>query len=237
MVRVSAAEYDTLSGLSVDENGQLTGSLGGITIALTQLPGPRQLPRGPAVHHRALDGVAVGGRHRVGHRAPNLQRWYGHSRIQHLPRPRLGGPPGGHLPDGREHDDRDGRHSGDWPAGHLGHPQRRNQHAAVPELREQAGGWGGPGRVLQQLAVRPVGCSSAQPRVTPVPRASRIAVAGSPGRGGTSREWGRPGASECRRGPGSPRVRPTTRDRLPAGVVARRPAEADVGMSCRHGRM
>ena len=35
MVRVSAAEYDTLSGLSVDENGQLTGSLGGITIALT----------------------------------------------------------------------------------------------------------------------------------------------------------------------------------------------------------
>ena len=35
MVRVSAAEYDTLSGLSVDANGQLTGSLGGITIALT----------------------------------------------------------------------------------------------------------------------------------------------------------------------------------------------------------
>lgn len=35
MVRVNAGVYDTLSGLSVDENGQLTGSLGGITIALT----------------------------------------------------------------------------------------------------------------------------------------------------------------------------------------------------------
>ena len=35
MVRVNAAVYDTLAGLSVDENGQLTGSLGGITIALT----------------------------------------------------------------------------------------------------------------------------------------------------------------------------------------------------------
>ena len=35
MVRVSAMEYDTLAGLSVDENGQLTGSLGGLTIALT----------------------------------------------------------------------------------------------------------------------------------------------------------------------------------------------------------
>lgn len=36
MVRVSAMEYDTLTGLSVNENGQLTGSLGGATFALTQ---------------------------------------------------------------------------------------------------------------------------------------------------------------------------------------------------------
>ncbi len=35
MVRVSAAEYDTLAGLTVNENGELAGSLGGITIALT----------------------------------------------------------------------------------------------------------------------------------------------------------------------------------------------------------
>lgn len=35
MVRVNAAEYDTLTGLTVDENGQLAGSLGGVTIALT----------------------------------------------------------------------------------------------------------------------------------------------------------------------------------------------------------
>ena len=35
MVRVNAAVYDTLTGLTVDENGQLAGSLGGITIALT----------------------------------------------------------------------------------------------------------------------------------------------------------------------------------------------------------
>ncbi len=35
MVRVSAMEYDTLTGLTVDENGQLAGSLGGVTIALT----------------------------------------------------------------------------------------------------------------------------------------------------------------------------------------------------------
>lgn len=35
MVRVNAGVYDMLAGLSVDENGQLTGSLGGITIALT----------------------------------------------------------------------------------------------------------------------------------------------------------------------------------------------------------
>ena len=35
MVRVSVAEYDTLAGLSVNEDGELTGSLGGITIALT----------------------------------------------------------------------------------------------------------------------------------------------------------------------------------------------------------
>ena len=35
MVRVSVAEYDTLAGLTVDENGQLAGSLGGQTIVLT----------------------------------------------------------------------------------------------------------------------------------------------------------------------------------------------------------
>lgn len=35
MVRVNAMAYDTLTGLSVDENGQLTGSLGELTFALT----------------------------------------------------------------------------------------------------------------------------------------------------------------------------------------------------------
>ena len=35
MVRVNAMQYDTLTGLTVDENGQLAGSLGGVTIALT----------------------------------------------------------------------------------------------------------------------------------------------------------------------------------------------------------
>ena len=35
MVRVSAMEYGTLTGLTVDENGQLAGSIGGLTIALT----------------------------------------------------------------------------------------------------------------------------------------------------------------------------------------------------------
>ena len=209
MVRVSAAEYDTLSGLSVDENGQLTGSLGGITIALTSCLVLDSFPVGQqfiTAHWTewqlaAGTGWVTAPRTRRPVTAPGPP-------IQHLPRPRLGGPPGGHLPDGREHDDRDGRHPGNRPAEPCRHRQRRNQHAAVAELREQAGGWAGPGRVLQQLAVRPVGCRSAQPRVTPVPRASRIALPGCPARRGTSRESRGRGARECRRGPGSPRIHP-----------------------------
>ena len=107
----------------------------------------------------------------------------------------------------------------------------------LPHLHQQAGEQPSPGRVLQQLAVRPVGCRSARPRVTPVPRASRIALPDSPGRGGTSRESRRPGARKRPRDPAPPRIHPITRGCVPAAAIAGQGAGAGVGMSGRHGRM
>ena len=70
------------------------------------------LPLRESVCHHSLVGVAAGGGHRVGHRAPNPQRRHGPQQFQHLPRQGLGGPPGRHLQTDRQHDDPHRHHSG-----------------------------------------------------------------------------------------------------------------------------
>ena len=236
MVRVSAAEYDTLQGITVTDSG--TVFVPAFPIHTDELPrAPRQPSLRQSVHHHSLDGVAAGGGRGMGHCAPNLQGWRryrGTFQLQHLPRQGLAGPPGRHLPDDRTHDDRHRRHHSRKSRGHY---QHRHRHLPLPHLQQQSRQQPSPGRVLQQLAVRPVGCRSARPRVTPVPRASRIPLPASPGRGGTSRESRRPGARKCPRDPAPPRIHPITRDRVPAAGIAGQSARAGVGMSCRHGRM
>ena len=74
MVRVNAMAYDTLEGITVDEEGAVV-----VPPVLAALPLCLALGHGfplrESAYHHSLVGMAAGGRHWVDYRAPNLQRW------------------------------------------------------------------------------------------------------------------------------------------------------------------
>ena len=88
MVRVNAMAYDTIPGITVDEEGAVVAALpGGGALPLNSCVALGDgLSLRESVFHHSLVGVAAGGGYRVGHGAGNLQRWDGRPLIHHLPR-------------------------------------------------------------------------------------------------------------------------------------------------------
>ena len=213
MVRVSAAEYGTLTGLSVDENGQLTGSLGGLTIALTQC--------------LTLNGFLVGQQYITAHWTEwQLAAGTGWVTAPRTHRDGSGTPPFNICPvlDWEDRQAGTYRMVGNMTIvtvdtlanGNLDLADTLSVETSTlrsPSFENKPGGGPAQRRVLQQLALRPVGCRSAQPRVTPV-------LSWFAGRGSGLRAFRTPPAAEARAASGVAEVRAS------AQAVRRSPAFA-----------